>query len=290
MTSESEPQPSAPTAPTMDAVVMDDLTCIGCGYNLRTLPHAGRCPECARRVWDSVTGADLRYAPHDYLRVLASSAHRLHRFCEIAVVLIGLLGAILVGAEARDEGELVLLAVPGIAGLVTYVATCFVLWQLATPDPRGTCRLPESPATRGLRIAVFGCLALPPSAVVFACAGVYAGSLVAAILGLVSALALPGLLAGRILSLATRMPHGDAGQHARDAARVSYVLLGLVFAVVWMAGPFTSFPALFIPPLGALVLGLLTWRRAFKTLARALEALVPPQTTASRNLPDRGAP
>lgn len=33
-----------------------DLTCIGCGYNLRTLPWEGRCPECTRPVQESVGG------------------------------------------------------------------------------------------------------------------------------------------------------------------------------------------------------------------------------------------
>lgn len=33
-----------------------DLACIGCGYNLRTLPWEGRCPECTRPVKESVGG------------------------------------------------------------------------------------------------------------------------------------------------------------------------------------------------------------------------------------------
>lgn len=32
------------------AVVRDDLPCSECGYNLRNLPAAGRCPECGRPV------------------------------------------------------------------------------------------------------------------------------------------------------------------------------------------------------------------------------------------------
>lgn len=38
------------------ATVDFDLTCIGCGYNLRTMPFDGRCPECTRPVKESVGG------------------------------------------------------------------------------------------------------------------------------------------------------------------------------------------------------------------------------------------
>lgn len=31
-----------------------DMACVGCGYNLRTLAVNGRCPECGRRVGDSI--------------------------------------------------------------------------------------------------------------------------------------------------------------------------------------------------------------------------------------------
>ena len=36
------------------AVIGGDLVCRGCGYNLRTLRVGGVCPECARRVRESI--------------------------------------------------------------------------------------------------------------------------------------------------------------------------------------------------------------------------------------------
>ncbi|HYE20153.1 MAG TPA: hypothetical protein VEA69_17025, partial [Tepidisphaeraceae bacterium] len=48
MTAHSPPVP--PPLPAIDR----DLACVGCGYNLRTMPVTGRCPECARAVADSV--------------------------------------------------------------------------------------------------------------------------------------------------------------------------------------------------------------------------------------------
>mgnify|MGYP005843800295 CR=1 FL=1 len=43
--------------------IADDLECIGCGYNLRTLPGSGRCPECGRPVaWSLEVSPRLRPA------------------------------------------------------------------------------------------------------------------------------------------------------------------------------------------------------------------------------------
>jgi hypothetical protein len=36
------------------AIVLEDLPCAGCGYNLRTLPARGHCPECGSAVGDSL--------------------------------------------------------------------------------------------------------------------------------------------------------------------------------------------------------------------------------------------
>ena len=41
--------------------VSDDLTCIGCGYDLRTLSVSGACPECGRAVADSTSPTRLRF-------------------------------------------------------------------------------------------------------------------------------------------------------------------------------------------------------------------------------------
>lgn len=38
------------------AVIQQDLPCIHCGYNLRTLAHDARCPECGAAVVDSLNG------------------------------------------------------------------------------------------------------------------------------------------------------------------------------------------------------------------------------------------
>ncbi len=36
------------------ARVIDDVSCVGCGYNLRHSRAAGPCPECGRPIIDSL--------------------------------------------------------------------------------------------------------------------------------------------------------------------------------------------------------------------------------------------
>ena len=45
--------PPPPLPPPLPSVIAD-LSCIGCGYNLRTLPLNGLCPECGRQVSESI--------------------------------------------------------------------------------------------------------------------------------------------------------------------------------------------------------------------------------------------
>lgn len=49
-------------APDPSALLQTDLPCVGCGYNLRTLPVAGRCPECGGEVGRSTAALGRRWA------------------------------------------------------------------------------------------------------------------------------------------------------------------------------------------------------------------------------------
>lgn len=48
-----------------------DAPCLNCGYNLRTLPAAGRCPKCGQPVGASLREALLRFAEPQWVRRLA---------------------------------------------------------------------------------------------------------------------------------------------------------------------------------------------------------------------------
>ena len=62
----SFPLPQSPPA----LVVLDDIPCRSCGYNLRTLAHTGFCPECSTPVAASMGGGYLRNADPLFLRRL----------------------------------------------------------------------------------------------------------------------------------------------------------------------------------------------------------------------------
>jgi hypothetical protein len=65
--------PGEQTIPKPDATnrVADDVACAACGYNLRTQPLDGVCPECAQSVFYTVRGYYLEFAPPAWVRGLA---------------------------------------------------------------------------------------------------------------------------------------------------------------------------------------------------------------------------
>ncbi len=71
-----------------DARVADDLECMQCGYNLRTLPVDGLCPECAAPVRFSREGYYLRNAPVEWLRKLKGG---------LSLIIVSILVGTLVG-------------------------------------------------------------------------------------------------------------------------------------------------------------------------------------------------
>jgi hypothetical protein len=50
-------------APAADPTVVSNIKCLQCGYNLRTLSESGNCPECGRRVSESLTAETLTRIP-----------------------------------------------------------------------------------------------------------------------------------------------------------------------------------------------------------------------------------
>lgn len=54
--------------------LIEDVGCRRCGYNLRSLPADGKCPECGSAVAISIHGFYLRFAPPAWVRRLALGA------------------------------------------------------------------------------------------------------------------------------------------------------------------------------------------------------------------------
>lgn len=81
--------PSSAVSPDLqpgpDAIVQDDLPCMQCGYNLKTIPVRQRCPECGSEVWKSFYHS-LRYANPIWLARLVAGTKWL-----IAALVIGMI-------------------------------------------------------------------------------------------------------------------------------------------------------------------------------------------------------
>jgi hypothetical protein len=121
--------PGEAAAALLDAqgTVAGDLACRRCGYNLRGLNHAGRCPECGTPVGLSCHGDLLRFADPAWLAKLARGA---------SFVLWGVLVALLAGGVGglasyvtRSRSLAALIAfVGGLVGL-------YGAWLMTEPDP-----------------------------------------------------------------------------------------------------------------------------------------------------------
>lgn len=105
-----------------------DVSCRRCGYNLRSLKSAGRCPECGAPIGLSISGDFLRFADPAWVETLATGIRYL--FCGMALgVLFGMFG----GLTARFISPGLAQAIGFVGGLLAF----FGAWLLTEPDPSG---------------------------------------------------------------------------------------------------------------------------------------------------------
>jgi len=121
----AEPAPAAP-----NGAVPDDLPCRRCGYNLRGLNQAGRCPECGAPIGLSCHGDLLRYHDPKWLTTLARGTTFI--LLSAAVLVLGL--AVGITLQIALGGSPVTMAlVKALAGMVTFYGA----WLITQPDPSG---------------------------------------------------------------------------------------------------------------------------------------------------------
>lgn len=102
-----------------NALIMADLPCAHCGYNLRTQSSKGQCPECGSLVSDSLAlNVDLEKSPPAWLRRLAAGALLLF----LARVMLGTTLA----AVFKRNGEFVMEYVPAVC----FASATIVLYGL----------------------------------------------------------------------------------------------------------------------------------------------------------------
>lgn len=123
-----------------------DLPCVGCGYNLRTLPHSGICPECGRPVSDS-TRKGVLVAPREVLLTIRMGAKVLALLPLLAIGGMGLtvflfaFSKIFLRSSVHVHGPFwgVLVAAMVVHGFVIYGS-----FQVGTPVP-GQPEWPAAP-------------------------------------------------------------------------------------------------------------------------------------------------
>jgi len=127
-------------------IVQHDLSCLGCGYNLRTLADDGRCPECGRFVRDSLRlHGLLRNSDPDWLLRLHDGLGLIWRsviaIVGTVVLTAGLLLA-LIAIQPRFSvvaHESILQAILSSAGVIVFLIAPFMtargLWQIFQSEP-----------------------------------------------------------------------------------------------------------------------------------------------------------
>jgi len=137
-----------------------DLNCFNCGYNLRTQPVTGRCPECGHPVRLSLSEQFLRFGSPQWVRQLARGALLL-------IIAAGVLAGGRVFVLTPMQGVLPFTAPTGVtspsfrllgsldqfvfwAGIIALVM--FALWTVTKPNPATRFRAEGLSARRILRV------------------------------------------------------------------------------------------------------------------------------------------
>jgi Zn finger protein HypA/HybF involved in hydrogenase expression len=243
-----------PPAPMTPAEMLDenghvrvDLPCRGCGYNVRTLVSAARCPECNTPVSRSCQGSLLRYSEPGYVGRLARGAYWVRQAIWLGVagfVLFAAVPSFLRGVSATGMAWAV------DAAFETFIAVLALLvlvgmWWITAPEP-GASDLFQPKRTRqivrgGLGATVllaflsFCIYRLPP----------LLPALAVLILGLALSISFAGLAIAYLrylAELAQRFPEPEVARKARGTARGVLIAAGVLLAfktVNVVAGPGT---------------------------------------------------
>jgi hypothetical protein len=153
-----------PAAPLdADGRVGADRNCVTCGYNLRTLPADGVCPECATPVMYSLRDWLLQFASAPWLQRLSRGLLLLIIFV-VATIAIGLISAAIgmaVAFSALASGGTPA-TLPNIPVWLTILPTLvgmallfWGLWLFSTAEPRPGPPSADPAARKGLRVAIW---------------------------------------------------------------------------------------------------------------------------------------
>ena len=237
------PPPAVPVATALDTMppvrldangmVADDISCRRCGYNLRSLSPAGRCPECGTAVGRSLRGDLLQFSDPQWVDKLASGMNWIVASIVVGVfsgailaIVIGMLGAfgnptiIFVAAPAMQLGL-------GAVALIGY-------WKVTTPDPAKLEPEDGLSARKIVRASQIANYALAPIVQVLLPIAFWTSqglNLLSTLIGLAGMFAI--FIYAR--SLAIRVPDEQLARHCRIVMWGLAVMMSLSFVVAVIA-------------------------------------------------------
>jgi hypothetical protein len=213
----------------VDAVgtVLQDARCRRCGYNLRGLNHAGRCPECATPVGLSCRGDLLRFSDPTWVERLARGA-RLIVWGALIWVVVRIGGFFL--ASLIYSGPLMILS-----GILGSLVGFYGAWLVTAPEPSGASQ-DRYISDRGIvRLALAVGLAAQVArlAVAIAAASLSAVELTIIIAGLATVVHVIGEFAKLTYfhKLALRLPDAPLARGARRLRWAVVTTSGVVFVL-----------------------------------------------------------
>jgi hypothetical protein len=130
--------------PALPDLAVDNVPCVGCGYNLHGLDAAGVCPECGMDIHRSLRGDMLVYSAPDYLESLSRGARLIYilliiRVCMIVLGIgIGILMSITLASATTPTLPVGILILNGILAFCEIgIAGVMIVgwWWLSAPDP-----------------------------------------------------------------------------------------------------------------------------------------------------------
>ena len=135
-----------PVALDVHGRIAADVSCTHCGYNLRGLSHAGRCPECGTAVAASLRGDNLRFCNRDWMKTVIRGTRVMEAAFAVGIILTSLsfpLMAMTSAGQAMGEFLAWLLLLPVVAESI------WAAWLFTTPEPGRYGSVGASPSRVG---------------------------------------------------------------------------------------------------------------------------------------------
>jgi hypothetical protein len=134
--------------PPLPTTVTTDIPCRKCGYNLRGLSTAARCPECGVAIAASTSGDLLRFCDPEWVNLLARGTKLI--IAGVVVMFFDIVVAVILAIAMGTKQSLL----TTLASLASGALIVLGSWLLTTPDPSGIGEDRYGTARKTIRITL----------------------------------------------------------------------------------------------------------------------------------------